>query len=390
MPTRLPTPHRATLDSSAVGRLRRLDTDGHRVLSIYLGFDPSAMPNLRERHMELDSLLVQAERRWGEDGALSHGERIALRDDIATVRGLIADEQELAPESAHGLAIFCAASAGVCDVVSLPEPVDPLVALEERPLIEPLLELASAERWCVLLVSHRTSRIFTGTSERLLEVGHVRDDVHGRHDQGGWSQSRYQRGIETETDRHIRGTCEQVYERFRRHAFDRLLIAGPDELHRRVEHELHPDLRERLAGSFEIDVERAAADEVHRRAVPLIEAEERRREEDALTRLEEGLAPSGHAAVGLDQVLEELNERRVATLVLNRGFAAPGFTCPSCGRIAADARTCPIDGASPEPTENVIVSAVELAEQQGAAVLFVRHLNDRLAARGSVGALLRF
>ncbi len=383
-------PRRTALTRLAMSRLSNLDTQGHRVLSLYLGFDPSEMPNLRERRMELDSLLAEAERRWGGDDQISHVDRIALREDIETARALFADERKLAPESARGLAIFLAAPVGLCDVVSLPEPVDPAVVLEERPFIEPLIELASPERWCVLLVSHRASRIFTGTRERLLEVADVLDDVHRHHAQGGWSQARYQRGVEMETDWHIRGTCALLFARFQRRAFDRLLLAGPSELHHRVEHELHRDLRGRLAGSFEIDVERATADEVHRRAMPLIEAEERRREEDALARLEEGLAPSGHGAVGLDEVLEALNERRVGTLLLNHGFMAPGFACPSCGRLATDAPTCPLDGASPESTEDLAEHAVELALEQGAEVLIVRHLHDRLAARGSIGALLRF
>jgi peptide chain release factor subunit 1 len=371
-------------------RLGSVDTHGHRVLSLYLGFEPSQMPNLRERRMEADSLLAQAERRGGGDGLLPHADRMALRDDIEMVRTLLADERELAPESARGLAIFCAARADLYDVVSLPEPVDPLIALEEGPFIEPLLELTSSERWCVLLVSHRASRIFTGTRDHLSEAAHVLDEVHRRHEQGGWSQARYQRGIETETDWHVRGTYELLSERFERRVFDRLLLGGPAELHHRVERGLRPELRERLAGSFEIDVERTTPDEALRRAMPLIEAEERRREQEALERLEEGLTPSGHGAVGLDEILEALNERRVGTLLIAHGFGAPGFACPSCGRLAASAHDCPLDGATPAPHQDIVERAIELAQTEAAEVLIVRHLQDRLAEHGSIGALLRF
>ena len=390
MPGRLLEPRRTALNREALSRLRSVDAQGHRVLSLYLGFEPSRMPNLRERRMEADSLLAQAERRWGENGQLTHAERMAVRADIDAMRRLLADERELAPESARGLAIFCAAPAGLCEVVSLPEPVDPLVALEERPFIEPLIELASSERWCVLLISHRASRIFTGTRDRLSEVAHVLDDVHRHHEQGGWSQARYQRGIETETNWHIRSTCTLLLERFERRAFDRMLLAGPAELHHRVERELQTRLRERLAGSFEIDVERATPDEVLRHAMPLIEAQERRGEQEALERLEEGLAPSGHGAVGMDEVLEALNERRVGTLLLAHGFTAPGFFCPSCGRLAANARACTVDGTSPEARKDVVEDAIERAQTEGADVVIVRHLQERLAKHGSIGALLRF
>lgn len=386
----LPTPRRTALDPGTVRRLSSLDTQGRQVLSVYLGFDPAEMPNLRERRMELDSLLADAERRWGDGSSASHAERMALREDLEAVRDLLADDRELAPESARGLAIFCAARAGLCEVVSLPEPVSPSVALEPKPFVEPLLELTLAGPWCVLLVSRRTSRVFTGTRDHLVEVDAVRDDVHRRHAQGGWSQARYQRGVETEADWHVRSTCELLRERFGQHPPERLLIAGPAELHSRVEQELHPDLRARLAGSFEIDVERATPTDVLRLATPPIEADEQHREQDALARLEDGLAPGGHGAVGLDEVLESLGERRVGTLLLVDGLSAPGFACPSCGRLSTESGPCPLDGATPVRRADVVESAVELALHQDAQVLFLRHLPERLAAHGSIGALLRF
>lgn len=390
MPDKLPHARRSELTRAVIDRLAAIDTHGSRVLSVYLGFDPSQMPNLRERRMEVDALIAEAERRWDGQGQTSHADRMALRESIETVRRLFADERELAPESARGLAVFCAAPAGLCEVVSLPEPVDPMVALEERPFIEPLLELASPERWCVLLVSHRSGRIFTGTRARLIEVAQVRDEVHRHHEQGGWSQARYQRGVETETDWHIHGTCDRLLERFKRRPFDRLLLGGPEELHHRVEAALHRDLRERLAGCFEIDVERSAATEVQQHALPLIEDGERRREDEALRHVEEGLSPSGHSAVGLDEVLEALNERRVGTLIVAHAYAAPGFQCPSCDRLATSSNPCPLDGAAPEHREDIVESSLEAALQAGSDVMIVRHLGERLASHGSIAALLRF
>ena len=96
------------------------------------------------------------------------------------------------------------------------------------PFIGPLAEgLAAPEHWCVLLVSRRSSRLFCGTREKLEEVEDVRDDVHGRINQGGWSQARFQRSIEREADDHIRTTAEVLFERLQSSSFDRLLIGGP-------------------------------------------------------------------------------------------------------------------------------------------------------------------
>lgn len=367
-----------------------MDWAGRSVLSLYLNVDPSETPSLRERHVEVDSLLEEAERGQQEDWREASREaRAGMRANVQRVREFLSDE-ELSPKSAHGLAIFCCVAADIFEVIRLPRSVEPAVVVDERPFIEPLAELAVPGRWCALVISRRASRIFRGTRDWLGEVADVHDDVHRRHSQGGWSQSRYQRGIEKETDDHIRRTCELLFEQFQRRPFDRLIIGGPSELAHRVEGELHPDLRRRLAGHMEIDVERATLDDVYERATPLIEADERRREDRALERLREGLAPDGHASVGLDEVLELLNERRVKTLLIAQGFTASGAECPRCGHLAASGESCPADGADLEQEDDVVERAIELALAQAAAVLVVRDRSNELDRHGSIAALARF
>jgi peptide chain release factor subunit 1 len=247
-----------------------------------------------------------------------------------------------------------------------------------------------AERWCVLLLSSRTSRIFNGSRQRLVEVGDVHDDVHRRHSQGGWSQARFQRGIEKEIDDHIRRTCEWLFARLQREPFDHLILGGPSELSHRVEHGLHPDLRRRLAGHLDIDVERASAEEVQRRALPVIEAFARQHEQEVLRRFTEGSAPDGHAVSGLDEVLELLSEQRVETLLLAQGFGAPGLVCPRCGRLSATGASCPMDGAELQPHQNIVDDAVECALSQSIEVLIFRDQTSELERHGSIAALLRY
>jgi peptide chain release factor subunit 1 len=252
------------------------------------------------------------------------------------------------------------------------------------------LEPTPSERWCVLLVSSRASRIFFGDSERLVEVGDVHDDVHRRHSQGGWSQARFQRGIEKEIEDHIRRTCELLFARFQDEPFDHLVLGGPSELAHRVEHDLHTDLCQRLVGHVDIDVERASAEEVHRRALPVIETQERQREQNALARLTESIAPDGHAVTGLDEVLELLGEQRVETLLLAQGFVAPGLSCPRCGRLSTTGTSCPMDAAELQPRENIVDHAVERALSQSIEVLIFREHRSELERHGSIAALLRY
>jgi peptide chain release factor subunit 1 len=354
--------HRTGSIDVALDRLAAMPLDGHSVLSLYLDLDPSRFPHLRDRRMQLDALLDDAERRYLSD-ELAHDQRMAVRADIERVRSLLTDDDdaELAVESGRGLAVFCSTPADMLEVVTLRGPVKGTVIIAQRPFIEPLVELEPHARWCALLVSRRSARILRGTRERLVEVSSSHDDVHQHHSQGGRSQARYQRGIEHEVDEHIRSTCVDLFERWQRRPFDRLALAAPAELRPRVEAELHAELRQRLAGHFEVEVEHATVDEIRRRAAELIDADERRHEEAALDELREGLAPGGHAAAGLDEVLELLNERRVRTLLLARGAS-----------------------------DDILERAVELAREQSAEVLFVRHDAEELARHGPIAALLRY
>ena len=47
----------------------------------------------------------------------------------------------------------------------------------------------------VLLINRQVARILAGGADGMREVISFVDDVHRWHDQGGWSQSRFQRGI---------------------------------------------------------------------------------------------------------------------------------------------------------------------------------------------------
>lgn len=373
-------------------RLAALPSTEEGMLSVYLDLDPERFPHVRDRRAELDSLLQAAERRQLDDGRLSHSGRLALRADIECLRERMSGKEQLSPPSARGLAVFCSGAAGIFEVVRLPRAASPAAVVAPRPFIEPLVELTAPERWATLLVSRRSTRILRGTRERLAEVAEVIDDVHRHHAQGGWSQARFQRGIEHEVDQHIAASCAVLFGRFQREPFERLLIGGPPELHTRVERVLHADLRRRLAGQFEIDVERSSADEVLHRALPAIEASEREQEDRALVRLREGMAPGDHASAGLDQVLALLNQRRVRMLFVAESYVEPGLVCPYCGWLATSTEeaVCPVDGSTLEPREDLAGAAIQAALAQDAEVLVFHHRRDELAEYGSIAALLRY
>ncbi len=372
-----------TVTPQALGRLVELQTDGRPVLSLYMSLDPTLAPHIADRRSELDSLLLDAIAQARDSGELG------TEREIKRVGRLFVDER-LAVDGARGLAIFACETGHFLEALALPEGVAPAAYLDERPVLGPLVGMARSERWCALLVSSRATRMFVGDREELAEVEDLLDDVHRRHSQGGWSQARYKRGIEKEIDEHIRHTCGLLFERYRRTPFDHLVVGCPLELRPRLERDLHPELRARLVGHFEIDVERATAEQTYGRVLPLIEEYESARERSVLESLREGIAPDGHASVGLDETLQALDEERVSVLLIAHGFTAAGFSCPRCGHLAASGGRCPIDGSPMRAHQNVVERAIERAVARSIEVLVVRANVEELRRAGSIAALLRY
>lgn len=370
-------------DRDQVRSLAELRLDRPVVLSLYLNLDPSEFATPPARKTAVRSLVDEAERRLRERNGLSHEDRMALQASLERASSFL--ENELPTDGAHSVAVFASEHADLFEALRLPRSVPNQVGIGHSPLVGPLARLERRERWCVALVNRRDARIFRGSPDGLREIEQIHDEVFGQHDQGGWSQARYQRGIEKEKDDHLRHTGDALMRHFKQQPFQRLIVGGPRELVVDFESKLHQYLQERLAGRIEVDVERSNADHVLEAARPLIEELERRRELEALERLGE------RGVTGVEYVLPPLNERRVETLILDEQFSGVhGVQCLECGWVGLEAERCPADGSEVVQLEDLTEAMIELSMQQSAELLAVRHERGAIEDHGGAAALLRF
>jgi peptide chain release factor subunit 1 len=370
-------------DRDQLRSLAELRLDRPVVLSLYLNLDPSQFATPPARKTSVRSLLDEAERRLREGNGLSHEDKTALQASLGRAATFL--ENDLPSDGAHGLALFASEPSDLFEALKLPRSVPNRVAIGHSPLVGPLAKLARRERWCVTLVNRRDARILRGSPDGLREVLRIHDDVHGQHDQGGWSQARYQRGIEKEKDDHLKVTGDALMRHFKRQSFERLIVGGPREVVTDFEQKLHHYLSERLAGRVEVDVERSNPDQVLDSARPLIEKLEHQREREALERLGE------RGACGLEDVLPPLNERRIEALILDEQFGGvTGVQCLVCGWLGLEGERCPADGSELVHLDDLTEAMIELSVQQSADLLAVRYERDALEAYGGAAALLRF
>jgi peptide chain release factor subunit 1 len=370
-------------DRDTLRRLAELRLDRPVVLSLYLDLDPTEFATPPARATAVRSLLDEAERKVKERDSLPHGDRMALDAALRRARAFL--ERELPTDGAHAVAVFASEPAELFEALKLPRSVPNRVAIGRSPLVGPLARLERGERWCVALVSRRDARIFRGSPDGLREIEQIHDLVFGQHDRGGLSQARYQRGIEKEKADHLKNTAEALMRHYKRRPFQRLITGGPREVVSDFESKLHGYLKERLAGRIEVDVDTATPEHVLKAAQPRFEELEREREAETLERLGE------RGACGAADVLRALNERRIETLLLDEQFAAPGRQCPECGWLGpADETRCPVDGTGLVALEDLTDAAIELALQQSAGILAVRHDPEALRDHDGIAALVRF
>jgi peptide chain release factor subunit 1 len=364
--------------------LARMRPEGHKVLSLYLNLDPSEFPTPRDRSTEFESLLDVADDALRNDG-LDHAQKEALKRDLERLRSWY--EKEFDASGTRGVVVFTSSGAGLFEVVQLPEPIPSEVVIDDSPFIEPLTTSGGRDGYGVLLIDRQLARILVGSSAGLRELSRIVDDVHGWHDQGGWSQARYQRGILKEARDHIKHAAEELFSHFKRGTVQRLVIGTHGELRGEIESRLHNYLKERIVGWIDVDV-RAAPAQVAKEVAAIIEQDEKKREHETVERLRSELGRNARGAAGLADVLEALNERRVETLLVQERFQASGYASPSSDFLSTEPGSSPA-GEQLEQRDDILEPAVESALMQSAEILVVRHHPD-LEPLGSIGALLRF
>jgi peptide chain release factor subunit 1 len=371
-------------------RIRRLaDTraDEPIFISLYVSLDPAEFPTARERDAQFDSINHELRTQHVVD-ALSHDSKRSVDEDIERIDRWL--RTSLDADGIRGVAIFACASVGVFEVVGTSASLPGSIHVGRTAHLRPLVTAVDSRDWCVFVVDRRNARVLRGDKEGLNEVLKFSDDVHGQHDQGGWSQARFQRSVEQEAKDHIREACERLFTIYKRLPFARLLVACPNELRSEVEANLHPYLMERLAGHIDGDFGYHNTTEISERARPVIDSDERHREAAIVEQLSENLGRGERAAAGLDAVLQTLNEKRVETLLVAPGFTASGAECTRCGWLSTSEGTCPVDGRRLDQTEDVVEAATRAAIMQSADVHVVLYHEPDKALGGPVAALLRF
>jgi peptide chain release factor subunit 1 len=353
------------------------------VSSVYLDVDGRRYPRRGDYLVRAEELCHHL-RRQAE--GMDRERRLSVERDAARAMEFA---HALSRGWTRGVALFSSSGAGLWEEVRLPRPVRDRATVDGSPHLVPLEAMAEAyECFCTVLVDREKARLFLSRMGRVQEQSEVLDEVPNRHEQGGWSQARFQRHVDDHVAHHLKHVGEVVFRLFEREGFDHLILAGPDELLPEFERGLHDYLRRRVVSRQTLPVS-ASADEVLARSLRVEEEIEAAEELAVLERVRAGAASGRGAVNGLGEVLEALNAGRVATLVVPFGLETKGFRCSACGRLAVQGDRCGTCQGDLDAVADVVESAVAAALRGGVGVETLS-FTATPADGAHVGALLRY
>jgi peptide chain release factor subunit 1 len=357
-------------------------------ISLYLNLDPSIAPTAGEAHTRLNSLLDEAAK---SDGAnlreLSHDQREALRADFDRIRRYF--NQEFSREGAHGLAIFCDSLDNIWRTLPLTEPVGDEVKVNRTLYLAPLVPLVGrGEGALIVVVSREQGRFYRLRGGRLEELADIFDEQPRRHDQGGWSQARFQRHVDELAQDHLRAVAEELNRLVRRRRAAQIVVITTEGTRSEFAELLSQEAKQALAGWTQAESHAGTA-ELLALAAPVLEQWRAEREREFIERWKEEAGRNGRASSGWDETLEAASDGRVELLLFREGVDREAWRCPACGRASTLGGKCPLDGTTMERSDDGLDLAVHQTLVHGGTVWAVRHVQDLDPVEG-ISALLRY
>jgi peptide chain release factor subunit 1 len=357
-------------------------------ISFYVDLNPSVAPTAGDADARVNSLLAEGERSEGAShGGLTHDQRLGVKKDFERIRQYF--ENDFDRDGAHGLAIFSAGLDNVWRPSRLIESVPDRVRVGPDFHLAPLVPLVGrGEGAIVAVVGRERGELYRLRSGRLDEIVDRTDDVPGRHDQGGWSQARYQRHIEKLVGEHLREVAEELDRRVRQMRSPKVIVVSSEETRAEFDDLSSKETKNAVVGWTSAEAH-AQAPELLALTSPILERERAKEEKELLERWREEAGRGKRAASGWEQTLEAASDARVEMLLYTEGVDHEASQCPACGRVSVAGGRCPLDGTEMERRDGGLDLAVHQTLANGGTVHAVTAHRDLDPAEG-IGALLRY
>ncbi len=370
--------------------ISRLDHPEGHLLSLYLPLFKDKSDT--DYNIELKNLLRSANQRFQHETGNELPD--AFSELFEDIRVYIRDN---AGKYGRGIALFASPDDGIVETRSTPDIIESSAIVDARPNLAPLIRLVEDfDPYCICIISRDQARILTGYLDHLDEHSQLEDDeVPGQHDQGGWSQARFERHIEDHVHRHFKRVAEKLFQMLENKEYTHLILAGPEEVVSGFESTLHQYVQDRVIGHVRLLME-ANINDVRDNARDVLADYIRKRKLTLIEQVESESKANDLGVHGLTETLEALQRGQVQSLVVDSDVRSSGIVCKECGAMSVapgEGNTCVFCQSDEiRDMDNIIPGLITTAFQQGSAISVIDNdeQKEHLGRLGGIGAILRF
>jgi peptide chain release factor subunit 1 len=372
------------LSREEVKELAEISGEDSYFVSFYLNVDP--MFNVRGDYGVHCKNMIKDLSEKIDKGILKR-----IKDDLQKIENYVTSNRRILRK---GLAILSSTERGFWRDYNFNVPFKNDIVVDKTPYVKPLLDiLDNYQRYALLLVDKESARIFLVHLGDIVEYGEVyTPGIPGKHKKGGWfalSQNHYERHIEHHVAMHLKDVLEKFESFLKGEYIGRVILGGSDEAVSMIKGMLHKGILDKVIGTARIEMF-AKPDEVLRKVEPVVSEFEKKKEEETIDELIERALKNNNAVLGIDDVLNALQEQRVMKLIFVRDYKVSGYNCPSCGYLSTqNIGNCLFCNARLEKTDQLVDLAGQKAIGQNALVEVVTE-SKKLMDAGGIGAFLRF
>jgi peptide chain release factor subunit 1 len=372
------------LNREELREIAKMRGDGAYFVSFYLNVNP--MTNVKDNYVIHVKNMVKQTSEKMDKAVLKK-----VSSDLERIESYILSNKRVLKK---GLALLGSQEKKFWKEIHLAVPVKNEIIVDTTPYIKPLLDiLDNYQRYAILLVGKESARLFLvhlGEIEEYTEVHS--EDVPGKHKKGGWfalSEKSYERHTDYHVGLHLKDVVKQLDSFLSGEYVGRLIIGGTEEAVSKVQTMLPQAVADKIIDTFQAEMF-ANSKDILEKVEPILRAFGEKEEAETIDSLLTMAMKNENAVLGIENVLNALQEGRIMKLVLLKDYKQSGLSCSKCGNMTVqNISSCPYCKGEMEKVNYIAGFVAQKAVEQGAFVEVVSQ-NRKFLEAGSIGAFLRF
>ncbi len=369
-----------------IKRLAKIPETDYPFLSLYLNTKWEDEKQRRRVRLFVKNELKEAQKLVKEEEKI----RKSLRRDSEEVQryvdGVI---QRAYDEGVNGIAIFACSATDAFKIFRSNIPFDNQFTMSSKPSLRQLVQISDEYSTAIaVMVDTDRAKIFEMSLGEIHLESQIESYVPGRHEQGGWSQMRFQRHIREHMHQHHKGVADQLIKLFDEERCENIVLIGQEHILATFKPLLPERVREKLKGELSAEFEEEPSS-LAQKVTEYLRGEYVKEEEALIEEIIETALARGTATVGLRDTIEAINRGQVHRLVLDRELRRQGWQCIKClalGEITS--LRCPFCNSA-TTTADLAEEMIRSVINRDGEVELVRD-HPKLNIYEGVGALLRF